>query len=408
MALPRWLVSGLEGDIPRLCGPHAQSAQYSYFSEGGEPGSMVPTIVTREQWHSMSRPSVSGIAIDTFLFSRIGTPLFHRYHVFDRLGSHPAFRKPYMPKLFMFLKESDSESIRRSHQRRVKKIAVSMSKKASVNKNVAAKTMLSRPAAERTVVSKITGRDAGRSLIPSAGGQPWLSAGSMNNRAREEDTVQALMDLSFPRFARLEDGVLPKTRLWPITEQPPSSPVSARNGNRSHTPSPCYQLDDISSASSIGETSMNDYKFTLPTESIHSITPVGSIVFSSDDDVPLRSGQEDRRKVRRREVVQNDRPGPNELPEYVPKPREEPVDIPIYKPTPRDQPVDSPIIGVRPADDRMYDPMLGDWPVDDRILEPNTQLRPIGGQTLRASPVDTLVYKPTPRERLGGEKPYGP
>ena len=57
-----------------------------------------PWTVTREQWHSMSRPSVSGIAIDTFLFSHIGMPLFHRYRVFDRLGSHPAFRGPYMSK----------------------------------------------------------------------------------------------------------------------------------------------------------------------------------------------------------------------------------------------------------------------------------------------------------------------
>ena len=144
---------------------------------------------------------------------------------------------------------------------------------------------------------------------------------------------------------------------------------------------------------------MNDYKLTLPTESTHSITPVGSIVFSSDDDVPLSSGQEDRCKVRRREVGENDRPGPNEVPEYVPKPREEPVDIPIYKPTPRDRPVDGPIIGVRPADDQMYDPRLGEWPVDDRIFEPKTKLRPVGGQTLRESPVDTLVYKPTLRER---------
>ena len=140
-----------------------------------KPGNLArwfpPWTVTREQWHSMSRPSVSGIAIDTFLFSRIGTPLFHRYRVFDRLGSHPTFRKPYMPKLFTFLKESDSESIRRSHRRRAKEIAISMSKMASVNKNVATETMLSRPAAQRTVVSKITGRDAGRSLIPSAGGQ---------------------------------------------------------------------------------------------------------------------------------------------------------------------------------------------------------------------------------------------
>ena len=44
--------------------------------------------VTREQWHSMSRPSISGIGIDTFLFSCIGMPLFHRYRVFDHLGAH--------------------------------------------------------------------------------------------------------------------------------------------------------------------------------------------------------------------------------------------------------------------------------------------------------------------------------
>ena len=87
-----------------------------------------PWTVTREQWHSMSRPSVSGIAIDTFLFSRIGTPLFHRYRVFDWFGSHNAFRKPYMQKLFTFLEEADSESIRRSHRRRAKEIAADMSR----------------------------------------------------------------------------------------------------------------------------------------------------------------------------------------------------------------------------------------------------------------------------------------
>ena len=70
-----------------------------------------PWTVTREHWHRMSRPSVSGIAIDTFLFSQIGMPLFHRYRVFDRQGSHPAFRGTYMPKLFDFLKETDAESI---------------------------------------------------------------------------------------------------------------------------------------------------------------------------------------------------------------------------------------------------------------------------------------------------------
>ena len=78
----------------------------------------------------MSRPSVSGIAIDTF-FSRIGMPLFHRYQVFDRQGSHPAFHGTYMPKLFDLLKGTDAESIRCSHRRRAKEIAASMSQERS-------------------------------------------------------------------------------------------------------------------------------------------------------------------------------------------------------------------------------------------------------------------------------------
>ena len=93
-----------------------------------------PWTVTREQWHSMSRPSVSGIAIDIFLFIRFGMPLFHRYRVFDRQGSHPAFCGTYMPKVFDFLKETDAESIRHSHLRRAEEIAASMSQGVSMSK----------------------------------------------------------------------------------------------------------------------------------------------------------------------------------------------------------------------------------------------------------------------------------
>ena len=104
-----------------------------------------PWTVTREQWHNMSRPSVSGIAIDTFLFSRIGISLLHRYRVFDRFGSHPAFRRPYMTNVFLFLKESDSEAIRRSHRRRARELAAGMSQPASVTRKVMSKTIQSGP-----------------------------------------------------------------------------------------------------------------------------------------------------------------------------------------------------------------------------------------------------------------------
>ena len=354
---------------------------------------------------------MSGIAIDTFLFSRIGMPLFHRYRVFDRFGSHPAFRKPYMPRLFLFLKESDSESIRRSHRRWARELAVGMSPKPSVTRNVVSKTMQSGPAPQRTVLSKLMGPNTGKLLIPPAGDATGSSVISRNGCSREEDTVQALMDLSLPRFTRLDDGRLPKTRLWPITEQPPSSPASVGDGTRTRTPSPCYQLDDLTSASSTGGTLTNDYRLTLLTDSSNSITPVGSIVSFSDDDLPLCSDQEDKRKVQRRDLDDDVLPGPTEVPEYIPMSRQTPVKIPMYTPTPRDRLVSVLSGSIRPVGDNMFDPMLGEWPVDNMSgTEDGTQKKPAGGHSLRPTPTAnpyTLVRTPLPREKPSGEKPYG-
>ena len=216
------------------------------------------------------------------------------------------------------------------------------------------------------------------------------------------------MDLSLPRFAKLGDGVLPRTEPWPVTEKSPASPVSARDRNRTRTPSPCFELDDISSASSVGDTSTNDYKLTLSYDTEDSITPVGSRVFSSEEDVPLSSGQEDRRKVRKRDPRPRGQPRPTDVPEYVPTPRERPVDVPVYKLTPRERPVDEPTLSVWPVDVLAYEPTPKERPVDDQTCEPRTRVRPIEGPTLRERPVDVLAYKPTPRERPVGEKPYGP
>ena len=55
-----------------------------------------PWTVTREQWTSMTRLAISRIVVDTLLFSRIGVPLFHRYRVVNRSGTHGDFRGPYM------------------------------------------------------------------------------------------------------------------------------------------------------------------------------------------------------------------------------------------------------------------------------------------------------------------------
>ena len=75
-----------------------------------------PRTVTREQWSSMSRPALSGIAVDTLLLSRIGVPLFHRYRVFNHAGTHGAFRGSYMRWMHAFLEESDAASLCRRHR----------------------------------------------------------------------------------------------------------------------------------------------------------------------------------------------------------------------------------------------------------------------------------------------------
>ena len=86
-----------------------------------------PWTVTREQWTNMTRPAISGGAVDTLLFSRIGVPLFHRYRVVNRSGTHGAFRGSYMRRLHAFLEESDATSLRRRHRRCAQDFAARMS-----------------------------------------------------------------------------------------------------------------------------------------------------------------------------------------------------------------------------------------------------------------------------------------
>ena len=113
--------------------------------------------------------------------------------------------------------------------------------------------------------------------------------------------------------------------------------ISGVSGRRKpkRTPSPCMDLDDISSDSFGGEASPHDFKLTLSYDTEDSVTPVGSIVFSSDEDA-LNFGQEDRRKVRKCDPRPMKQPRPTDVPAYEPTPRERPTNVPAYEPTPVD------------------------------------------------------------------------
>ena len=157
-----------------------------------------------------------------------------------------------MPRLFDFLQEADAESIRRSHRRRAKEIAASMSKGASTKKESQATISLSRRMVQHTSALRIRGREQGTSLIPVAEMRHRTTMSSCYQRSAEKDTVQALIDLSLPRFKKLDDGVIPKTKPWPVASDSPVSPLSVDGRNRSRTPSPCVDLDGLSSDDSGG------------------------------------------------------------------------------------------------------------------------------------------------------------
>ena len=107
-----------------------------------------------EQWTSLSCPAVSGIAVDTLLFSRIGVPLFHRYRVVNRAGTHGAFRGSYMRRMHAFLEESDAASLRRRHHRCARDLAARMSRTSLLDTEDRTQDISSRPKVYRRSVSR--------------------------------------------------------------------------------------------------------------------------------------------------------------------------------------------------------------------------------------------------------------
>ena len=86
-----------------------------------------PWTVSREHWSNVLRSSVSGVATDTLLLSRIGVPLVHRYRVFARAGTHVAFCGTYMALLRTFLNVADTACLRSRNRRRTRSLASQMS-----------------------------------------------------------------------------------------------------------------------------------------------------------------------------------------------------------------------------------------------------------------------------------------
>ena len=196
----------------------------------------------------------------------------------------------------------DAESIRRSHRRCAKEIAASMSLGASASKKDRATSTSTRRTVQRTSAPRLRGQEQAPTITPVAEMRQKTAKSAGHQRSVEEDTVQALIDLALPRITKPDDGATPKTKPWLVALSPPASPTSVNGGNRIRSPSPCVDLNALSSDDSEVDVNPQDFKVTLLCNSDNSCTPVGSIVFSSEEDDPLSPGQDDWRKVRKRNI----------------------------------------------------------------------------------------------------------
>ena len=145
-----------------------------------------PWTVTREQWSAMTVPSISGVAIDTLLFSRVGSPLFHRYRIISCTGSHAVFRGTYMRRLHAFLEKSDSAVVRRQHRQHAKELAAWISLSVDSTADVPSLSVVGHRSVSRARRPRRLKGGADSSMRSESGCLP----------PSEASTVQALMDLA--------------------------------------------------------------------------------------------------------------------------------------------------------------------------------------------------------------------
>ena len=149
---------------------------------------------------------------------------------------------------------------------------------------------------------------------PPAAARPATDAGAVRSRPTEEDTIQALLDLALSCFGSFDGPVAPAWKPWPVSLASPASPVPDCATDLARSPSPCLNLDALSSDDAEESVTPQDFSVTLFCDSGDGHTPVGSDQISSDEDLPSGSRVEDRRQVLRtkdlpaRRSVSMDRP----------------------------------------------------------------------------------------------------
>ena len=176
----------------------------------------------------MMMPSISGVVIDTLLLSRVGSPVCHRYRIISRTGSHAAFRGTYLRRLHVFLE------IRFRGGTPAASPACSGTSRTNSASTDTPASAPSRSAVSHRTVSRTRRPRRQKGVTDSSGGPESVCRIPM-----EMFSVQALMDLSLPRFAGLTDGLRQIHPPWSIVSDSPASPATIRFDTSSEEDSRC-------------------------------------------------------------------------------------------------------------------------------------------------------------------------
>ena len=231
-----------------------------------------PWTVTREQWTSMTRPAVSGIAVDTLLF--------HMYQVFDRNCTHAVFRGTHMHRMRTFLEESDAVSLRTRHRRCAREIAARMSRTTLQDSGDRALDVSSRPGMSRRSGSRVW-----RSTQPATVAVSSVAPGAAHTGRSNQRAVPALMDLAVPMYADPGDLPVRPLRLWLATTDSPASPSPVCLMAPLRAPSPCFYLDALSSDDLAGPGDISAVPICISDDSSTAVNP--DQVFSDNDLPPV-------------------------------------------------------------------------------------------------------------------------
>ena len=178
--------------------------------------------VTRDQWSDMLMSCISGVEIDTLLFSRVGSPLCHWCRLISRTGSHAAFRGTYLKRLRLR------------------------------GGTPAPPSACSGPSCSGREVYRqsgkwtysISGVSQDRVSAPTAA-SPQRPEGQNNEHPTTEmSSVQTLMKLALPRFAMTE-GPSQVHLPWSVTSELPASPAPSQIEPRGGRGLPLFEGPDI-------------------------------------------------------------------------------------------------------------------------------------------------------------------